>query len=379
MSLVGRLEDLALSDIFQILSIGKKTGTLMIQNDGERAFIVFKNGLIMRAETNMLEGNIGTDLLKKNMVKEQIFEMAREVKKSLPQKSVAEILFEIGSVSRETLDKTAKKRIEKVVYHLLLMNQGNFRFELDDLDFGGVPDIEDTGWEVSKGISPEYLLMEGARVHDEMMHKEYLETPVPEDEGEEAWEEDWGGQPAVTERKDITALKSLTQELRFPNTTSEITLLILRFASDIFQRGVLFMVGEEELAGLGQFGLDIERADEKIRETLLPFGRSPFLKGIIERGQCFKGKLEKDSVTEMLIRELGGEWPFEVSLFPVITEGKVVALLYCDNASAGEGSSETEGLEIFISQAGLALEKSLLQMRLQEIQKTGGKAPLKNG
>lgn len=369
MSLVGRLEDLALSDIFQILSIGKKTGTLMIRSDKGNAFIVFKNGLIVRAETSTLEGNIGHDLVKKNLVKEPLYRMAVDVRKKLPSKSVAEILYDLDSASREQLDKIARKRIEKVVYHLLLMNQGDFRFELDNLDTGSITGVEDTGWEVSKGISPEYLLMEGARVHDEMMQKESLEG-LSEEEGGETWDEDWAERPVVAERKDISALKSLTQELRFPNSTSEITLLILRFASDIFQRGVLFLVGEEELTGLGQFGLEIERADEKIRETVVPFGASTFLKSIIGSGQSFKGGMERDPLTESLMRELGGGWPLEVALFPVITEGKVVALLYCDNAPTGDPFSETEGLEIFVSQAGLALEKSLLQRKLQEMQKS---------
>jgi len=241
-----------------------------------------------------------------------------------------------------------------------------------------IADFEDVGWEVSKGISPEYLLMEGARVHDEMMQKETLEEGLAEETGGEPWEKDWGERGTIPERKDISALKALTQELRFPNSTSEITLLILRFASDIFHRGVLFMVGETELTGLGQFGLDIEGADEKIRETVLAYGESPFLKGIIEAGQSYKGGMEKDPVTEFLMGDLGGGWPFEVALFPVITEGKVVALLYCDNAATGEGFSETEGLEIFISQAGLALEKSLLQRKLLEMQKDAGKIPPAN-
>jgi len=378
MSLVGRLEDLALSDIFQILSIGKKTGTLMIRTNEGNAYIVFKNGLIGRAGASTLEGDIGYDLLKKNMVKERLFNMAREVKKKLPSKSVAEILFDLGCASKELLDKAAKKRIEKVVYHLLPMNQGDFRFELENLGTGSVAGVEDTGWEVSKGISAEYLLMEGARVHDEMSQKETLEG-ISEEEGSDAWEDDWGAHRPVSERKDISALKSLTQELRFPNSTSEITLLILRFASDIFQRGVLFMVGEDELSGLGQFGLEIERADERIRETILSYGESPFLIGVIESGQSFRGRLEKDPVTESLVKELGGGWPLEAIFFPVITEGKVVALLYCDNASSGDPFSETEGLDIFISQAGLALEKSLLQRKLHEIQKTAAKTPPPEG
>jgi hypothetical protein len=46
-------------------------------------------------------------------------------------------------------------------------------------------------------------------------------------------------------------------------------------------------------------------------------------------------------------------------------------MLYCDNALSGEPFAHTEGLEIFINQAGLALEKALLERRLRQIQDTG--------
>jgi hypothetical protein len=185
-------------------------------------------------------------------------------------------------------------------------------------------------------------------------------------EEKETVEEDWGA-PAVPERKDISALKALTQELRFPNSTSEITLLILRFASDMYERGVLFMVGPQEIAGLGQFGLDIDRADETIRETVLGVSKSGFIKEIIGTMRTYKGSLEKDEGTEFLIKVFGGKWPREVVFFPIIAEGRVVALLYADNLSTGEPFSESEGLEIFISQAGMALEKAILQRRLMEM------------
>lgn len=374
MSLIGRLEDLALSDIFQILSVGRKTGTLIMEGERGKAFVVFKNGLIVRADTDMIEGNLGHDLLKNKLIKENILNLALEVKKSLTDKPIAEILLELGSVTKDMLDRITRKRIERVIYHLLLMNQGTFRFELDSLDLQDIIEIADKGWEVSKGLSPEYLLMEGARVYDEERQGGVIEESL-EGEQEEAWDEEWSNEPLVTERKDISALKALTQELRFPNSTSEITLLILRFASDIFQRGVLFMIGDEEMTGLGQFGLDIEKADEKIRETAVIYTKSPFLREIIDSAHSYRGKLDRDDVTETLIKEIEGShcgtWPSEVALFPIIAEGRVVALLYCDNAATGEAIGETEGLEIFISQAGLALEKSLLQRRLQELQKRG--------
>jgi hypothetical protein len=370
MSLVGRIEDLALSDIFQILSIGKKTGTLILKGSHGNALITFKNGLVVRAETDDIDTTLGQDLINTGVIKDTIYNLASEVKKKLPAKSYPEILHELGSVSKEILEKITRKRIERIVYRLLFWQDGDFQFELDDVHPMGKVDIPDHGWELSKGMSPEYLLMEGARVHDESSQPPMVSTEelTGITEGEEVWEKDWDIPPQA-ERKDILSLKALTQELRFPNSASEITLLILRFASDIFQRGVLFMVGDTEIIGLGQFGLEIERPDEKIRQITLPYEECPFLMKIAAEKRAYKGVAEKDPVLDSLIREIGGQWPDEFAFFPLIAEGRVVALLYCDNLATGEKIGETEGLEIFIDQAGLALEKSLLQRRIQEMEK----------
>jgi hypothetical protein len=370
MSLVGRLEDIALSDIFQILSIGRKTGTLVLKGSRGNALIVFKNGLVVRAETDDIDRTLGEDLLNAGIIKDTIFHLASGVKKKLPAKSIPEILYEFGSINKDALEKITRKRIEKVVYQLLFWQDGDFQFELDDIDPKGKVEIPDHGWELSKGMSPEYLLVEGARVHDESSQTRLVSTEELTDfkREEVEWEGEWEVQPPPVERKDISSLRALTQELRFPNSASEITLLILRFASDIFLRGILFMVGDREIVGLGQFGLDIEKPDEKIREIILLFEESNFLNKIIMGKRPYKGSIEKDRVTEELINEIDGGWPGEAALFPLIAEGRVVALLYCDNLTTGEKIIETEGLEIFIDQAGLALEKSLLQRRIQEME-----------
>ena len=378
MSLAGKIEDLGLADIFQILSIGRKTGTLIIKSTKGSALIVFKNGMIVRAETDDLERNLAENIMSAGLIKDTVLHLAEEVKKKLPLKSLAEILFDLGAVNKGMLEQVTRKRIENVICRLLQWEDGDFHFELDDLDIGEKTCLTDLGWELGKGLSPEYLLMEGARVQDEATQSSFVPTQefsVEEsgvEEKEEGWGDEWG--PAQAERKDISSLKALTQELRFPNSASEITLLILRFASDIFQRGVLFMAGKNEIIGLGQFGLEIERADEKIRATVLDLEKSDFLKKIVTEQMPYKGIIEKDAVTKHLMNELGGTWPDEGAFFPIVAEGKVVALLYADNISPGAAVPESEGLEIFIEHAGLALEKSLLQRKLQEMEK--GKSAL---
>ena len=380
MSLAGRLEDLALADIFQILSIGKKTGTFLVKGTKGTALIVFKNGLIVRAETDDLEGTLADFMLKAGMIKETVFQMAVEVRKKLPAQSLADLLLDLGAVSKEALEQATRKRIEHVIYRILLWEDGDFQFELDDLDIKDKTELQDLGWELSKGLSPEYLLMEGARVQDESAGSSYDPTQAftVEDQGRKeeedaggGWDDNWGETSAVP-RKDITALKSLTQELRFPNSTSEITLLVLRLASDIFQRGVLFMAGRNQVIGLGQFGIEVDRADERIRGIVLSLEISSFLKKIITEQMPYKGPLEEDDITRYFMDEIGVVWPAEAAFFPIVAEGKVVALLYCDNAISRDSFSETEGLEIFISHAGLALEKSLLQRRIYEMEKGRG-------
>ena len=376
MSLAGKLEDLGLADIFQILSVGRKTGALTIRGSKGTALIVFKNGMIVRAETDDLEKSLADNMLQAGLIKDTVLYLAEEVKKKLPSKTIAEILFDLGAVNKSILEQVTRKRIENVVYQILLWKDGDFQFELDDLDIEEKTQLTDLGWELVKGMSPEYLLMEGARVHDESTQSSFVRTEEfsVEESGiekeEDNWEDDWGAPQA--ERKDISSLKALTQELRFPNSASEITLLILRFASDIFQRGVLFMASRNEIVGLGQFGLGIESADEKIRSIVLDLEKSGFLKKIITEQMPYKGTIEKDEVTKYLIDELGGTWPSEAAFFPVIAEGKVVALLFADNVSDDAAMPETEGLEIFISHAGLALEKSLLQRKILEMEKGNG-------
>ncbi len=360
MSLTGKLEDLALSDIFQILSIGKKTGALLISGTNLNAAIVFKRGLVVRAECNALDTkDIGEDLLRADIIKNSTLQLATRVKEELQDKGIADILLEMDAVSKETLDRVARKRIERVIVKLLMLNEGDFRFEPDTTSIAA-SELHDRGWEVSKGLSPEYLLMEGARIYDETMHYGSI---VEDDDLESPDTEGFGFSHGSG---DMSALMALSQELRFPETLSEVALLIMRYASDLYKRGILFEHRSGNLYGLGQFGLSIQDADEIIRNTLIPLSGEDTFSSVIKSKTSFKGELKKDDTSEKIITLIGGGWPVEVAIYPVVVENEVKALLYCDNQPDGEPISNTPGLEIFINQAGLALEKTLLKKKLQE-------------
>ena len=66
-----------------------------------------------------------------------------------------------------------------------------------------------------------------------------------------------------------------------------------------------------------------------------------------------------------LIEQLGGDRPKEVYTGPIVTDGKVVAVLYGDNLPDNHAIGDTMALDIFLSQAGVAMERALLERRLR--------------
>ena len=182
MSLVGRLETIALADVFQILSIGRKTGLFVVRGNSGTALIVFKDGLVFRAESDVLDKKLADDLLEDGLVSKTEITAALKVKEKVQGNSVADILYDHNSVSREDLDKIAKKRIEGIFHRLLYWGEGEFQFRADDLSLDGLASFPDLGWELSQGLSTEYLLLEGARVLDHSAHSKAAELFMSDDE-----------------------------------------------------------------------------------------------------------------------------------------------------------------------------------------------------
>lgn len=401
MSLVGRLEDLALSDIFQIISLSKKTGTLVLKSKAGAAVVVFKNGQIIQAATNNLRDTLGNILISKGAVTEAGLGRALLIQKQLKNsKRLGQILVESGAVSHETLEATIREQIEDMIYSLLAWEDGFFNFELGEVQPSDKIEVVTQEFLLKAGISPEYLLMESARVMDERKRdsgssRKRKAAPREERSGEDgprqkaaseftdflqeqglAPQRPSGEEVAAMEcSREISTLKAMFEELRFPTATAEITLLILRYASEVVNRAVLFMVTRQEVRGLGQFGLELKEGspDHKVRRIKVPVGETSIFSEAIKDKRSIVGRFSDSAWDQYLIKELGGEEPVEFLLIPLVSNGKVAALLYGDNIPEEKQIPNIAGLEIFVYQAGLAMEKALLERKLQELEKQKAK------
>jgi CheY-like chemotaxis protein len=161
-------------------------------------------------------------------------------------------------------------------------------------------------------------------------------------------------------------LRGMLQELNNPSLGGGIILLILRFASELMNRAVIMLVKDEEFVGLGQFGIEIENesADVRVRNTRLPKAEQHVFTDALQSFAPYHMNPADTEWNSYLFNQLGGERPAEVFIGPLISEGRVVAVLYGDNLPEQKSIGDTESLEIFLSQAGLAMEKALLERRM---------------
>jgi hypothetical protein len=377
MSLVGRLEDLALPDIFQIISLSKKTGTLIVRSRKGTGMVVFKDGQVIQAASDSIRDSLGNILVSQGMLTEGVLSKALASQRTEIDKPLGMILVGMGAVPAQTLESVVRKQIEEIIYDLLAWEEGFFNFELGEIAPKDKIEIDTQEFLLKHGISAEYLLMEGTRILDEK--RKGMPRPVPAAKApiahhasfEPAKEEFRTRIETETPSKTISTLRSMFDELRFPTATAEVTLLILRYASEVVNRAVLFMVKKDEVRGLGQFGIELKghSADQVVRNIRIPLNQPSLFLPVIENRRSFFGPLDQNESNKYLMNELGGMQPDAVMAIPLIVDGKIALVVYGDNLPERKPIRGMDTLEIFMNQAGMALEKALLEKRLAELQK----------
>ncbi len=169
MAIEGPLRELALSDVFQLLDLSRKTGVLTITHESRHrpAVVRFDRGAVTGAELGEAQERIGHLLLRAGKVTERHVEQARRTQQAAPGRPLGEILVEQGSVSADDVRRQLRFQIEEAIYALIQWKDGYFRFEEQPSPQGGA---------VSVRVPTESLLMEAARRVDEWST---LEPKIP--------------------------------------------------------------------------------------------------------------------------------------------------------------------------------------------------------
>ena len=372
MGLVGRLEDLALPDIFHIISLTRKTGKLTLTRREGTGVVIFKNGEVIYAASDSVRDTLGNILVCQKLITESILTAALEAQHRSPTgKRLGTLLVEKGYLTKETLEKVVRQQIEKVIYEFLSWKNGFFKFDVSAVPDGEEVEVDAKDFLLKEGLSADYLLLEGMKRLDEQKREQPPEDTQPHPE---AAPQNPATESAPAQKKQILGpLKAVLAGIRSPGFASELTLSLMRFAAEIVNRGVLFCMTKDGIRGMGQFGIEMNGAhpDELVRKIMIPLNQPSLLSEVNATRQTYRGKLQKTAWNEYLVKQLGGSIPQEVIAVPMIVSGRVVMIFYGDDLPKNRPIREIEGLELFMIHAGLAMEKNLLEKKIEAMEQRG--------
>jgi hypothetical protein len=358
--------------------------------------VVFNSGQVIQAGSDVIRDTLGNILVSQGMIDSATLSKALAAQKSSPDKPLGMLLVDLGATTANVIEDVVRQQIEEIVSDLLGWEEGFFNFELGEISPQDKIEVDTQNFLLKQGISAEYLLMESTRLLDEKRKDQPRKAaaapaksaapaapprapkaqpapaPVTRTSSEPAKEEFRARIETEEPSKQITTLKSIFDELRFPTATAEVTLLILRYASEVVNRAILFMAKKDEVRGLGQFGIELEggrSADQLVRKIVIPLSEPSLFKTVVDNRRTYQGTLEDTEQNKNLVNAVGGMRPDQVIAIPLIVDHKVALIVYGDNLPDRKPIKGVDTLEIFMNQAGMALEKALLERKLAELQK----------
>jgi len=158
MAIKGSLREASLPDVLQLLSMGKKTGCLSVTHRNNFGYIYFAKGKISYASIVNRRDRIGDMLVKTGSITQEQLQSAIDAQAKHRDKRIGDLLVELGHITRERLHEHVRVQIEEAVYLLFTWNEGTFNFEAE---------VHPERQDLLVSISPESLLLEGARRIDE--------------------------------------------------------------------------------------------------------------------------------------------------------------------------------------------------------------------
>jgi hypothetical protein len=127
----------------------------------------------------------------------------------------------------------------------------------------------------------------------------------------------------------------------------------------------MFMIRDDEAVGIAQRDLAAAGGpdDAHLREVRIPLDEPACFQEVVASRRPQRLTPDDDGDRQLTGR-LGNGHPAEIYVAPIESGGRVAAILYADNLPSGAPLRDAVALTVVLHEAGLALDRALLERAL---------------
>ena len=164
-------------------------------------------------------------------------------------------------------------------------------------------------------------------------------------------------------------LTDMTEKLLKTTQPGEISRMALSVASKYTERGILFLLKGDAAHGVAGFGLSNSTKETfELPQKLVVNVHQVDLLAEVVQSRSARRSSNLDALEPTLLASIGRAQSSECILIPMLNNREVLAVLYADNSVTGRPLGKLRGLELFLTQAGMALENLTLHRKLSLFQ-----------
>ncbi|MEW6731205.1 MAG: DUF4388 domain-containing protein [Acidobacteriota bacterium] len=124
--IIGNLRDHFLPDLLYYLHEKRQTGTLVFALGEFKKAIIFEQGEIVFASSNLKEDSLGEALVRSGVI--SLTDFATAEQQVMVNLRFGEVLLQMGSIDESTLIQGLTYQMHSIIYSLFLWPMGQFRF-----------------------------------------------------------------------------------------------------------------------------------------------------------------------------------------------------------------------------------------------------------
>lgn len=135
MALQGNLRDFSTTQLLNLISLARKTGTLVIEGPTEHSMMAFREGRLVFAQLGNTpdDGSLATILQKQGKISPKQAEALRQRSRQISDKELGLLLINAGYLTQNDILQSVRQYILDVAYRLFTWVEGMFKFEADKL------------------------------------------------------------------------------------------------------------------------------------------------------------------------------------------------------------------------------------------------------